>query len=41
VNTRFLFSALAGVFCLVLIFAAITTVRHLKSVSEHRASEAA
>jgi len=30
-DPRFIFSALAGVLCLVLIFAAVTTVRHISA----------
>jgi hypothetical protein len=30
-DTRYFFSALAGVFCLVVIVAAITTYRHISS----------
>jgi hypothetical protein len=33
-DQRFVFSALAGVFCFVLIFATITTVRHISLRSE-------
>jgi hypothetical protein len=37
VNTRWLFSAFAGVFCQVLIFAAITMVRHVSNRSQDTA----
>jgi hypothetical protein len=30
-DQRFIFAALAGVFCVVLIFATITTVRHISN----------
>ena len=33
-DTRFIFSALAGIFCVVMIFAAVTTVRHLSGRPE-------
>jgi hypothetical protein len=33
-DTRFIFSALAGIFCLVLIFATVTTVRHIANRPE-------
>jgi hypothetical protein len=33
-DTRFIFSALTGVFCVVMIFATVTTVRHLSNRPE-------
>lgn len=33
-DTRFVFSALAGIFCVVMIFAAVTTVRYVTSKPE-------
>jgi hypothetical protein len=34
VDTRFIFSAMMGVFCVVLIFAAVTTARHISDRAE-------
>jgi hypothetical protein len=33
-DTRFIFSAMTGVFCVVLIFAGITTARHISNRAE-------
>jgi hypothetical protein len=39
-DTRFIFSALIGIFCLIMVLAAITTVRHIANRPEPTVSRA-